>query len=184
MKPLIPFWSSVIIALISFASFALVGCHTSTVSDGSPDRSTQSPTPAQVSSSADVVKGVLPDVSVNAGQSVNAAIKLSIKPGFHVNANPPTFSYLIPTEVTAAKVEGVTVGKPVYPAAVKRKFQFADQPLAVYEGEALVTLPLSVAAGAAKGPRSLPIKLRIQACDEQQCFPPSTLNTTLQIEVK
>jgi hypothetical protein len=131
-----------------------------------------------------VVTITVPDVSVNGGQSIDAAIRLSIQPGFHVNANPPTFSYLIATEVTATKVEGVIVGKPAYPAAVKRKFQFADQPLAVYEGEAVVTLPLSVAAGAAKGPRSLPITLRVQACDEQQCFPPATLKTTLQIEVK
>jgi DsbC/DsbD-like thiol-disulfide interchange protein len=140
----------------------------------------------QVSSSADVVKVTTPELSselsVNAGQKVDVAITLSIKPGFHVNANPPTFSYLIPTEVTAAKVEGVTAGKPVYPTAVKKKFQFADQPLAVYEGDALVTLPLSVASGA-KGPRSLPITVRVQACDEQQCFPPATLKTTLQIEV-
>jgi hypothetical protein len=120
---------------------------------------------------------------MSAGQSIAAAITLSIQPGFHVNANPPTFSYLIATEVTAAKVEGITIGKPVYPAAVKRKFQFADQPLAVYEGEARVTLPLTFASGA-KGPRSLPITVRVQACDEQQCFPPATLNTNLQIEVK
>jgi len=187
MKPLIRCSSPVIIALVSFASFALVGCHTSILTDGGPDRSAQSPTPAQVSSSADVVKVTTPELSselsVNGGQTVDVVITLSIKPGFHVNANPPTFAYLIPTEVTATKVEGATVGKPLYPAAVKRKFQFADQPLAVYEGEARVTLPLSIASGA-KGPRSLPITVRVQACDEQQCFPPATLKTTLQIEVK
>jgi hypothetical protein len=131
-----------------------------------------------------VVKAGSTDTSVNAGQSVNATINLSIKSGFHVNANPPTFSYLIPTEVKAANVEGITIGKPVYPPAVKKKFQFADQPLAVYEGDARVTLPISFSGSAAKGARSLPITVRVQACDEQQCFPPATLNTTLQIEVK
>jgi hypothetical protein len=181
MKRSIPFWPSVVIAFVSFVS---VGCHTNAVTDGDRERSGQTSTPAQVSSSADVVKITAADLAVNAGQSVSAAIKLSIKLGFHVNANPPTFSYLIPTEVTAGKVEGVTAGKPAYPAAVKKKFQFADQPLAVYEGEALVTLPISVAAGTAKGPRSLPITLRVQACDEQQCFPPATLNATIQVEVK
>jgi DsbC/DsbD-like thiol-disulfide interchange protein len=181
MKRSIPFWSSVLVAFVSFVS---VGCHTNTVTDVNRERSGQTSTPAQVSSSADVVKVTTPEVSINAGQSGNAAIKLSIKPGFHVNANPPTFSYLIPTEVTAAKVEGVTAGKPVYPTAVKKKFQFADQPLAVYEGDALVTLPISAAAGLTKGPRSLPITLRVQACDEQQCFPPATLNATIQVEVK
>jgi hypothetical protein len=181
MKRSIPFWPPVVIAFVSIVS---VGCHTNAVTDVNRERSGQTSTPAQVSSSADVVKITAADLTVNAGQSVSAEIKLSIKPGFHVNANPPTFSYLIPTEVTAGKVEGVTVGKPAYPAAVKKKFQFADQPLAVYEGDALVTLPISVPAGTAKGPRSLPITLRVQACDEQQCFPPATLNATIQVEVK
>jgi hypothetical protein len=166
-------------------SLALAACSGGpNTSGGSP--ATAGSSPATVSSSADVVKVSTPErsseLSVNAGQTLDLAITLSIKPGFHVNANPPTFPYLIPTEVTAAKVDGITVGKPIYPAAVKRKFQFADQPLAVYEGEARVTLALSIASGA-KGLRSLPFTVRIQACDEQQCFPPATLTTTLQIEV-
>jgi DsbC/DsbD-like thiol-disulfide interchange protein len=170
--------------LVVLAAALLAAC-----SGGQPTTNTSSPTvagasPAQVSSSADVVKASSTDTSVSAGPPVNATINLAIKSGFHVNANPPTFSYLIPTEVTVANVEGITIGKPVYPTAVKKKFQFADQPLAVYEGDARVTLPISVAGSAAKGPRTLPITVRVQACDEQQCFPPATLKTTLQIEVK
>jgi hypothetical protein len=167
-------------------TIALAACSGGAPKTSSGSPATTGPSPAEVSSSADVVKVSTPErsseLSVNPGQTIDLAITLSIKPGFHVNANPPTFTYLIPTEVTAAKVDGISVGKPIYPAAVTRKFQFADQPLAVYEGEARVTLPLSVAGGA-KGPRSLPITVRVQACDEQQCFPPATLTTTLQIEV-
>lgn len=140
--------------------------------------------PAPVSSSADVVKITSPQVAVDAGSSLDAVVKVSIKAGFHINANPPTFSYLIPTEITAGKAEGITPGKPVYPAGEKRKFQFADQPLSVYEGDARVTLPLRVDGSAAKGPRTLPITVRVQACDDQQCYPPTTLSTAIQVEVK
>ena len=166
------------------AAVLLAACSGSQPTTNSGAPTTPGSSPAQVSSSADVVRVSVSDTSVNAGQSANATINLSIKSGFHVNANPPTFSYLIPTEVTTANVEGITPGKPVYPTAVKKKFQFADQPLAVYEGDARVTLPISVAGGTAKGRQSLPISVRVQACDEQQCFPPATLKKTLQIEVK
>jgi DsbC/DsbD-like thiol-disulfide interchange protein len=156
-------------------------------SGGAPKTSGGSPatsSPAPASSSADVVKITSPQVAVDAGSSLDAVVKVSIKAGFHINANPPTFSYLIPTEVTAGKAEGITPGKPVYPAGEKRKFQFADQPLSVYAGDARVTLPLRVDGSTAKGARTLPITVRVQACDDQQCYPPTTLNATIQVEVK
>ncbi len=111
-------------------------------------------------------------------------VTLSISPGFHVNANPATFSYLIATEVTAGKVEGITVGKPAYPAALKKQFQFAEQPLAVYEAEAPIKLNLRADRNAASGPRALPITVMVQACDEEQCFPPATINLTISVTVK
>jgi thioredoxin:protein disulfide reductase len=165
-------------------SIALAAC-----SGGAPKTSGGSPapggsSPAGVSSSADVVTITSPQVAVDAGSSLDAVIKVSIKAGYHINANPPTFSYLIPTEVTAGNAAGIIPGKPVYPVGEKRKFQFADQPLSVYEGDARVILPLRVEGSAARGALSLPITVRVQACDDQQCFPPTTLKATIQVEVK
>jgi len=37
---------------------------------------------------------------------------------------------------------------------------------------------------AAAGARSLPITVKVQACDEQQCFPPATLNSTISVTLK
>jgi len=151
------------------------------ISEG-PTANTSSPPP--VRSSADVVKVSATTVPVPVGGNVDATVTLSISPGFHVNANPATFSYLIPTEVTTGNVEGVSAGKPVYPSAEKKKFQFADQPLAVYEGDAQIKLPLHAATNAAKGARSLPIDVRVQACDQEKCFAPDTLHATLAVDVK
>jgi hypothetical protein len=164
-------------------SFALVGCSRPNPSVANVAPSSPSPAPG-ISSSADIVKVPSPAASISAGSSVDATVTLSIAAGFHVNANPATFSYLIPTEVTTGTIEGVSAGKPVYPLAVKRKFQFANQPLAVYEGDAQVRLPLRGEKNAAKGARSLPVYVRVQACDHEQCFPPATLTTTMAVEVK
>jgi len=140
--------------------------------------------PGQVSSSAQVVKvGAVP-VNVSQSSPVDAVVTLSISPGFHVNANPATFSYLIATEVTAGEVEGIIVGTPAYPAAVKRKFQFAEEPLAVYEGEIPIKLNVRTAANATTGRKSLLVDVRVQACDEEQCFPPATIRSTIPVTVK
>jgi hypothetical protein len=137
-----------------------------------------------VRTSADVVKVGASRVDVSSGSSAELAIPISIQPGYHVNANPATFDYLIATEVTVDKSDGLTFGKPVYPAAEKRKFQFAEQPLAVYEGNIQIKLPLQAASNATKGTRTLALHLRVQACDEEKCFPPDTLQATPAIDLK
>ncbi len=141
-----------------------------------------SSSPNEVSSSAQVVKVTASPVQIGAGGSADAIVRLSIMPGYHINANPATFSYLIATEVTPGKLEGIASSKPIYPAATEQKFQFAEKPLAVYEGEADVKIPLKAKAKVAAS--ALPITVRVQACDNEKCFPPATLNATVQLEVK
>ncbi|HEY3102968.1 MAG TPA: protein-disulfide reductase DsbD domain-containing protein [Pyrinomonadaceae bacterium] len=139
--------------------------------------------PAQVSSSAQVVKMTVSPVQIAPGGAAEAVVRLAIMPGYHVNANPATYPYLIATEIKPEKAKGITADKPTYPAAKTRKFQFADEPLAVYEDEAEVKLPLRADAKTA-GEISLPITVRVQACDNEKCFPPATLDSAIPITVK
>jgi hypothetical protein len=163
---------------------ALAGCKHG-IHSGTGGRAPASSTaPVGISSSADVVKVRSSDVSIPAGGNADATVTLSISPDYHVNANPATFSYLIPTAVDPGKVEGVIAGNPIYPVAQKKKFQFADQPLAVYEGEVQIRLPLHVEVNAGKGARSLLIDVRIQACDGEKCYAPDTLKTMVVVDVK
>ena len=136
--------------------------------------------PPDVTSSENVVHLGGAGAGMSAPGSLNFEIPIRIDDGYHINANPATFSYLIATEVMTDKVEGLDVGKPIYPPAVKRKFQFADQPLAVYEGNVNITLPL---VANSTGKKSLAISVRVQACDQEKCFPPATLHATYPINV-
>jgi hypothetical protein len=174
---------ALLVAAFLVISFVLIGCGRTNPSIARVAPASPSPA-AGISSSADIVKVHTAAASLPAGGSVDAMVTLSISSGFHVNANPATFSYLIPSEVTTGSIEGITASKPAYPVAVKRKFQFANEPLAVYEGEAQIKLPLRAEKNAAKGTRSLPVYVRVQACDHEQCFPPATLTTTMPVEVK
>jgi DsbC/DsbD-like thiol-disulfide interchange protein len=144
----------------------------------------QASTPAVISSSEQVVKVASAPVSISPNSSAEAVVTLSISPGFHINANPATFSYLIATEVTPGKMANITAGSPTYPAPVKKKFQFAEQPLAVYEGQIPIKLTLRAEKNATSGPLSVPITVRVQACDEEKCFPPATVSSTISVIVK
>lgn len=130
------------------------------------------------------VKASVAEVQIPAGGSTEAIVKLAIQSGYHVNANPPTFPYLKATEVLVQTGEGVSVGFITYPNPVTKKFSFAEQPLAVYEGDATIKVMLKATAAAAKGPRSLATKLNIQACDDQVCYPPGTLELSIRANIK
>ncbi len=170
--------------MIVIALPVLTGCNGGARSDSNTSPPSSSPTPAAVSSSAQVVKVNPLPVEISQAGTADATVKLLISPGFHVNANPATFPYLIATELTTGKTEGITVSMPAYPTPEKKKFQFAEQPLAVYEGEVSIKFNLRAEKSAAAGPRSLPITVRVQACDEKECFPPATLDATISVTVK
>lgn len=159
------------------------------------DRTTALPAPAPATSPAqpgatqntaptDVVKASADALEIAAGGTSEAIVKALIADGFHINANPPTFDYLKATELTVETGEGITAGKPAYPASQTRTFAFAEKPLAVYEGEAIIKLPLRAAAGASKGERTLKAKLRVQPCDDKACYPPRTLDLSIPLTVK
>lgn len=168
--------SLLVVAAIAFPF--LQGCSQPATNQGSV---TPQITERQVRSSADVVSLGGTGTAISGGNDGEALVMLNIEAGYHVNANPATYPYLIATEVTADKVEGLDTGKAIYPPAKKQKFEFAEEPLAVYEGQIEVRLPFKVAG---KGSRSLPLKVRVQACDHEKCFPPATLNTNVSVEVK
>lgn len=111
-------------------------------------------------------------------------VRLAIEKGYHVNANPPTFPYLIATELEIAPAAGITAGKVSYPPAIKGKFAFADEPLAVYEGETQLKAELKADKSAKTGGQSLNAVLRIQACDDQVCYPPGKIDLQVPVTIK
>lgn len=167
-----------VIEVLALTLLFLAGCSKPAPNQGAaPSQATK----REVRSSADVVSFGGTGTAMSGDNKGEALVMLNIEPGYHVNANPATYPYLIATEVTAGKVEGIEIGKAAYPPAKKQKFEFADEPLAVYEGQVEVRIPIKVAS---KGSRSLPLTVRVQACDHEKCFPPATLNTNVSVEVK
>jgi thiol:disulfide interchange protein DsbD len=139
---------------------------------------------AQRITSEGVVKAVVQRVEIPAGGSTDAIVRLTIQSGYHVNANPPTYPYLKATVLEITPSDGVSDGQIFYPKPVERKFAFADKPLSVYEGETDLKVSLKADKAAKKGERSIPARLRIQACDEQVCYPPGTIELQIAVNVK
>jgi len=116
------------------------------------------------------------------GADATLEIHLKIAPKFHVNANPASEEFLIPVEVETQKTDGLIIGKPKYPAGVKMKL-FSPLPVSVYEGEAIVRVPLSVSASARPGTRTLRGTVHYQACNDKTCLLPRDASFALTIAV-
>ena len=161
----------------------LWGCSKS-IPKPEPSASAQQPVEGKRIASVDVVQATPQPFAVSAGSSGEATVRLRIQSGYHVNANPPTYSYLKATELEIAPGDGISVGQVKYPAALNKKFLFAEKLLAVYEGETELKATIVADKSAKPGERSLSAKLRIQACDEQVCYPPGTLNLSIPVSIK
>lgn len=134
--------------------------------------------------STDVVKATPQEAAITRGDSAYVVVPINITHGYHVNANPPSFSYLIPTELQVPNADGISVEFITYPDPLKKKFSFAEQELAVYEGQAIVKALLKADKSAQSGKRNLSAKLRVQACDDKICYAPGVLDLTLPVEIK
>ncbi len=118
------------------------------------------------------------------GHEFQLAVVLNIRKGYHINARKPTLEYLIPTDLKLETPAGLQAGEVSYPQGKLRTFAFSkSEPLNVYEGTAILRVPVRVAADAPTGEQTIPLKLRYQACSQEVCLPPVTLNLAAKVNV-
>ncbi|HYE64184.1 MAG TPA: protein-disulfide reductase DsbD N-terminal domain-containing protein [Pyrinomonadaceae bacterium] len=176
---------TLILLLCCLAVLALDACSAAeTPAPGAPAVSSSPPATSTKTLPAEIVRASASEVLIAAGGTAEASVQAQIADGYHINANPPTLSYLIATQLLVEAGGGITAGRPVYPSPITKQFAFEKQPLAVYEGEASIKLPLRAEATASKGLRTLAAKLRVQACDDQACYPPRTIELSIPVNVK
>ena len=110
----------------------------------------------------------------SAGETVRAALRVSLPEGLHTQSNKPRDPLLIPTELTIDAPDGVTVKEIVWPPSTDLKQAGQDQPLAVFEQTFAIGVQLDFAASMPPGAVVVPLHLRYQACDANLCYAPST----------
>ena len=162
----------------------LVLCCLAMACGKAPTNNTQPANEAPTINSVDVVKAQPQEVTIAAGESGEAVVKLQITDGYHVNANPPSFSYLIPTELKLTPADGIAVEFVTYPDALTKKFSFSEKPLAVYEGETTLKARLKADKTTKPGTHNLSAKLRVQSCDDKVCYAPGEIDLVVPVNIK
>jgi uncharacterized protein YyaL (SSP411 family) len=104
-------------------------------------------------------------------------VTLEIEDGFHVNANPASFDFLVPTTVTFAGIRPLEVR---YPPPTVLRSSFAPDPLNVYSGRVQAVARLK--KGALDGLAGLRATVTSQACTDTVCLPPSQIPLTVRLD--
>lgn len=123
---------------------------------------------AQVGSVQYAAKGA---VTIRAKRLADNQLRviISLKPGWHINAQKPLQDYLIATQISLPDKK---LSRVIYPPAILKKLSFGQQKLALYENQITVhaTLPEEL-----KETPLIKIKLQLQACNDKHCLAPETL---------
>ena len=118
------------------------------------------------------------------GGSFQLAVVAKIRTGFHINARKPSAAYLIPTDLRVTLPAGFkSAGEISYPKGELHTFAFTKTPLNVYEDKIVLRVPLTAQPDAPLGAQKIPLKLRYQACSQEVCLPPVTLDVDAAVTV-
>ena len=115
-----------------------------------------------------------------AGKPFTLLVAVTIDSLYHIQGNPSKEGY-IATELEVGPVKGFKVDKVVYPKAMESVI--SGERLPVYEGKIGIRVEITPDRALKPGKYALPISLKYQGCDQQKCFPPTTLNTKTTIAV-
>jgi thiol:disulfide interchange protein DsbD len=112
------------------------------------------------------------------GDVVDGPIAPPLASGWHVNANPPSEEFAIPTVLELDPATADLIGDPVYPPRMMKAFEFTGgKELAVYDG----TFPISFRAKLKPGATKIGATLRYQACSDKVCLPPNRATADIDV---
>jgi hypothetical protein len=121
-------------------------------------------------------------VAVKRDGAAVAKLNVHVRSGYHVNSNTPAEEYLIPLRLRW-ETGALTAVETVFPKPEMQKYEFAEKPLSVFTGDFEITTRFKAAAGAPAGPGVMAGKLRYQACSNNTCYRPATVEIRLPYEI-
>ncbi len=122
-------------------------------------------------------------VSVPAGKPTAVTLRFRVVQGLHINSHTPSDAFLIPTDFSIPDGIGpdgasVRLNAAIYPPGTIISLAFDPKTkLSVYTGEFIIQARIV----ATPGNHLVQAKLHYQACDQNQCMPPKTINVPIDV---
>ena len=125
--------------------------------------------------------GPVEQISVKPGGSVRQELKVTVLPGLHVNNDKPKDDFIIPLKLTwnsgPLEVKSISYPKP-------EEIQVGGHTLTVFTGTFKIQTDFEAPQHAQVGMTTLIGKLHYQACNNQMCFRPGTIDVRLPVVIE
>ncbi len=127
----------------------------------------------------DAVQYLFPEqLSVPTGKSSPVTLHFRVAQGLHINSHTPSDEFLIPTTFSIPNGMGVRLDAATYPPGTIISLAFDPKTkLSVYTGEFVIHARIV----ATPGNHLVQARLHYQACDQNQCLPPKTINVPIDV---
>lgn len=132
----------------------------------------------------DVVTVKVPNSVIKAGTTSTFIIQISVKQGFHIQANQIKDEFLIPTTVAIESSENIKPGKALFPKPNKFRLEGTNDWMEVYDSSFQIKIPVKVGKQMERGSYNFKAELRYQACDAKTCFFPKTIVFAIPCQVE
>lgn len=120
-------------------------------------------------------------LAVKRGGAVTESLEVAILPGFHVNSDKPKDEFLIPLKLTwnpgPLQAKSITYPQP-------EQIKVGADDLAVFTGNFKIQTQFEASPKALSGSAVITGKLRYQACNNQMCFRPASIDVSLPVVVE
>lgn len=182
--------AGVVVFVIAIAAFVMTdrngnNLHAAQTEHAEPEVPVPIPTRTGLANSAGKIRvTVAKGAAAMVGRKGDFVVTLNIEPGWHVNANPASSDFLIPT-VVSSSANGQALEIPTqYPRGRVSDVVLADIPLVVYDDGAIIRLrPDEKHTAVLEKVGRLEMIVRVQACsDEGVCLAPTDLPVALNLD--
>lgn len=127
-------------------------------------------------------KGYINLDKVQPGSQFQIAIVIEMAKGWHINANPPGEG-LSPTVITPSQHPNITFGEVVYPMGEALQISSIVGQASVYHDTVSIGIEATLDQSALIEQTTLDFKLDYQACSDEQCLLPQTIDISIPIDV-
>lgn len=131
-----------------------------------------------------IVQVVVPAVITRVGENKLIPVYISVKKGFHIQANKVSDEFIIPTTIEIDSSEVLSVGIQKYPKPKKFRLAGTTQNMPVYDGTFKILIECKIKESVQKGKYTVHAKLHYQACNYKTCFFPKTMTFPIEVNVK
>lgn len=117
------------------------------------------------------------------GARCPVAIELTIANNWHINANPASPDFLIPTEVTISSPQKIKLKTVRYPKHELLSMEGQEEKSHVYSGKVIIYALLEIDEAEAAEKGELTVEIRFQACNEKTCEAPDQIRLSGKLPI-